>query len=78
MLKHNYDIRDLRHDSHEHNNVGMPQNTLHHDLILNFLEEVVRYLRVKYLLNSTRRVIERSFVNDRESSLANLFSELHI
>ena len=78
MFKHDNNIRNLRHNSHQRNNLRMPQNTLHHDLILNFLKEVVCYLWVKNFLDSTRSVVECTFVNNWESSLTNLLTELDI
>ena len=38
QFKHNVNIWDFRNYSHEHSNVWVSQNTLHHDFILDFLE----------------------------------------
>jgi hypothetical protein len=37
VFKDYHDVLSIRHDSHQKHNVWMPQNTLHHHLILNLL-----------------------------------------
>jgi hypothetical protein len=63
MLEHDVDVRDLRDDSHEHGDVWVPQNTLHHHFVLNFLEQFISQSRIKDLLNGHWSSIQLSFVN---------------
>jgi hypothetical protein len=56
----------------------MTQDTLHHDLILNFLEQIICNLGIEYFFDSTWSIVQSTFVDNWESALANLLTELDI
>ena len=78
MLEDDVDIRNFGNDAHEHRDVRVPQNALHDDLILNFLQQLVGQARVEYLFNCHRRAVQQALVDSREATLTNLFAYLQI
>ena len=57
MLKHNDDVRDLGHHSHQECDVRVSQDALHDDLILDLVQELISQSRVKDLLDRDWRSI---------------------
>ena len=47
----NYNVWDRGTASHKQCNVWMPQNALHHDLVLNFSKQLISYVRVEDFLD---------------------------
>lgn len=68
-------VRDRGTATHEQGNVGVSQNALHHDFILNLGQEFVRDVGVENFLNCDRRAIQQALVDDRETTLAYLLSQ---
>lgn len=56
-LVHDDDVGDLGHASHEHADVWVSQDTLHHDLVLNLMEQVFGDVWVKDFLYRHWRAI---------------------
>ena len=63
VLENDVDIRNFGNDAHEHRDVRVPQNALHNNLILNFLQEFVSQTRVEYLFDGDRRAVQKALVN---------------
>jgi len=78
MLKDNVNVGNLRNDSHEHGNVWMAEYTLHHNLVLNFVQQFVRQSRVENLLDGHRSAIEFAHMNRRKAALSNFITNLNI
>lgn len=78
VLKHNVDVWNVRDHAHQDTDVWMPQNSLHHDFVLNFLQQLVCQPRVEDLLDCDRRTVELALVNYGESTLANFLSDLNV
>jgi hypothetical protein len=78
MLKHDNDVGNFGHYSHQQADTWVSQYRSHDDLILNFLKKVIRYFRVKNFLYRDRGTVEEPFMNDTEASLANLFPKQEI
>ena len=57
MFKHNIDIGNLRDHTHQDCDVRVAQDRLHHDLVLDFLQELVCETRVKDLLDGHRGAV---------------------
>ena len=77
-LIHNDNVWDRGTASHEQSDIWVPQNALHHNFILYFQEELIRDARVKNFLDGYWSAIEEAFMDDREPTLADLFSYLDI
>ena len=56
----------------------MSENRLHHDFVLNFGEEVVRYFWVKDFLDCAGGAVEEAFVDYGEAALADLLAKFDI
>lgn len=56
----------------------MAQNCLHHDFVLDFCEELIRDVGVEDFLDSNWCAIQQSFVNDRETALADLLTHFNV
>jgi len=78
MFKHNIDIGNLWDHTHQDRDVRVAQNRLHHDLVLNFLEEFVCQSRVKDLLDGNRGAVQLSFVDYTETTLGNFLTEFNV
>ena len=63
MLENYVDVRDFGDHAHQDRNVRVPQDALHHDLVLNFLEQLICQTRVEYFLNCYWSSVEKAFVN---------------
>ena len=63
VFKDYHDVLSIRHDSHQKHNVRMPQNTLHHHLILNFLQQLFRQPWVKYFLDGHGSPVQEALVD---------------
>lgn len=64
VLEHDVDIRNFRDHAHQNADAGMSKNTLHHYLILNFLQELVCQSGVEDFLDCYRSSIQLAFVDD--------------
>ncbi len=78
MLEHNHYIGNLRNHTHQHADVRVSQNALHHNLIVDFLQQRICYVWIEYFLNRHRGPIAEPSVDYGEASLANLLSDLQV
>ena len=78
MLKYYYDIWNRRDDTHKQSDIRVSQDTLHDNLVLYFLEQLIGDVRIKNFLYGHRRSIECTFVDYRETTLSNLFTKFYI
>ena len=78
MLKHDIDIRNFGDNSHQDGDVGMSQDGLHDDLVLDFLKELVCQSRVEDLLDGHGGTVKLALVNHTEAALANLLTEFEV
>jgi hypothetical protein len=66
-------VRDLWDNSHQEGDIRVSKDALHNDLVLNFGEKFVGQSWVKDLLYSNRRSVEVASVDNRETTLSDLF-----
>jgi len=56
----------------------MPQDTLHHYLVLNLLKQLISQPGIENLLDGHISPIESALVNGGKTTLTNLLSELQV
>jgi len=68
----------MRNDAHEHGDVRVPEYALHHDLVLDLVQQLVRRPWVKDLFDGHGRAIELTHVDGREAALSDLLADLNV
>ena len=74
-LENNVDVWNLWDDTHKHSNVRMSKDTLHYDFVLNFLKKLICDSWIDDFLDSYRSTIKFTSMDDRETTLTDLFSK---
>ena len=74
-LENNVDVWNLWDDTHKHNYVRMSKDALHYDFVLNFLKKLICDSWIDDFLDGYRSTIKFTSMDDRETTLADLFSK---
>lgn len=73
-FENDVNVWNFRDNTHQHGNVWVSKDALHHNFVLNFLQELVCYSWVDDFLDGDWGAIEFTIVDDRETTLAYLIS----
>mmetsp|Transcript_4446 Transcript_4446/g.7579 ORF Transcript_4446/g.7579 Transcript_4446/m.7579 type:complete len:397 (+) Transcript_4446:454-1644(+) len=78
VLEHDVDVGDLGDHAHQDGDVRVPQDALHHDFVLDLLQQVVGQARVEDLLDGYGRAVQLALVDDGEAALTYLLGDLDV
>tara|TARA_B110000285_G_scaffold221066_1_gene273535 strand:+ start:550 stop:933 length:384 start_codon:yes stop_codon:yes gene_type:complete len=74
-LENYVDVWNLGDDTHKHGNVRMSKDALHYDFVLDFLKKLICNSWVNNFLDGNWSTIKFTGMDDRETTLTNLFSK---
>lgn len=78
QLEHDVNIWNFRDHAHQHHDVRVPQNALHHNFVLNLHQQLVRQPWVEYFFDSDSCSVQLALMNRREASLANFLAHFEV